>query len=206
MSGAADAHPTPPPLVLASASPRRRALLAQLGLAFAVLAPEIDETPAPGEDGAGLTRRLAGAKAAAVARERAGALILAADTVVVLEERPLGKPADADEAAAMLVALRGRAHQVLTGVCAVDARGQARSAVMSTTVWMRHYSDAELMAYVASGDPLDKAGSYAIQHPSFRPVKRLRGCANNVVGLPLCLTSALLQLAGATLPADNHSC
>ncbi len=190
-----------PPLILASGSPRRRALLAALGLTFTVDSADVDEVPLPGETPDALVCRLCRAKAEAVAHRRPGAVVLAADTVVVLDGAPLGKPADSEEAAAMLRALRDRTHQVYTAVCVAGDGGlAARLCVCDVT--MRAYSDAEIAAYVATGDPLDKAGAYAIQHPAFAPVARWEGCYAGIMGLPLRLAADLLGAAGVTVPAD----
>jgi MAF protein len=186
--------------VLASASPRRRALLARSGLPFQVDVPTVDEAPRAGESGLALARRLARAKALAVAARHPGAVVVAADTVVALDERLLGKPADAEEARAMLRALRGRWHQVVTAVCVTAPERGTRLGALTTDVEMRPYTDAEIAAYIARGEPFDKAGAYAIQDPGFQPVARWRGCYTNVVGLPLCLTAALLYSVGVELP------
>ncbi len=129
--------------------------------------------------------------------------IVGADTAVVDGSDILGKPADAAEAAAMLRRLRGRSHTVMTGVAVLDtATGRLETAVERTTVVMRAYSDAEIAAYVASGDPMDKAGAYAIQNRAFAPVARIEGCYANVVGLPLCTLACLLRALGAS-PAED---
>ncbi len=203
----------PEGLLLASQSPRRRELIGLLGLPVQTAAAEVDETPLPGEAPAAYVRRLAAAKAQALTdaftpgpppRGR-GALrwIVGADTAVVDGEDILGKPVDAAEAAAMLRRLRGRSHTVMTGVAVLDtATGRLETAVERTTVVMRAYSDAEIAAYVASGDPMDKAGAYAIQNQAFAPVARIEGCYANVVGLPLCALACLLRAAGAQ-PAED---
>lgn len=183
-------------MLLASASPRRRDLLARLGLPFRTAVSAIEETPLPGESGEALARRLARTKALVIAPAYPDVVVLAADTVVVLDGCPLGKPADTTEAWTMLRALRGRSHEVITAVCVYVPGRSPLSAALTTCVWMRAYGDDEIAAYVASGEPFDKAGAYAIQDPTFRPVARWRGCYTNVVGLPLCLTSALLQTVG----------
>ena len=173
--------------MLASASPRRRELLALLGLAFVVAAADVDETPAPGETAARLAARLAAAKALAVAGTAAlpDPLVIGADTVVVLDGAVRGKPAGPVEAQAALRALRGRGHHVLTAL-ALAARGRTIwQAATETRVDMRSYGDEEIEAYVGSGGPFDKAGGYAIQHPGFRPVERIEGCYCNVMGLSL---------------------
>lgn len=179
---------SPPLLILASASPRRRELVRLLGRRCLVVAADIDETPGAVESPDQLTQRLATSKALRVAQDAEGehGLVLAADTIVVLEDTILNKPADHHEALLMLTGLRGRDHRVLTGV-ALTVRGQlAWSSVVETTVWMRSYTLQEMARYVASGLPLDKAGGYGIQDGNFKPVERIDGCYTNVVGLPLC--------------------
>ncbi|MCS6801033.1 MAG: nucleoside triphosphate pyrophosphatase [Chloroflexota bacterium] len=181
-------------LLLLSASPRRRDLLAASGLSFEVCPVAIDETPRPGESPAQLAERLAREKAAvAPVRDAWG---IAADTVVALEGEVFGKPATPEEAVAMLRRLRGRWHEVYTAVAVRRPDGVLLSAVDRTRVLMRSYSDQEIAAYVASGDPLDKAGAYAIQHPGFRPVERIEGRYDTVVGLPVPLVMQLLDAAG----------
>jgi septum formation protein len=194
-------HPSPGAflLVLASASPRRRELMARLGLPFRVEAADVDETPRPGEAGRDLAQRLARAKAGAVAHGRPGAVVVAADTVVSLGRAIYGKPSDPAEARRMLRELAGRGHRVTTGV-AVARAGRLWSAALSSRVWLRAWDDRAIEAYVASGDPLDKAGAYAIQNERFRPVARLAGCRCNVVGLPTGLVAALLEEAGLSPP------
>jgi septum formation protein len=194
-------------LILASASPRRQELLARLGLPFEVRPSGLDETLLPGVAASSLVMTLARAKARGVAdRVRAAgaepAVILGADTLVVLDGRPLGKPASPEDARGMLRALRGRAHQVVTGValCEVPGEREAAEAVTSDVV-MWPYSDAEIDAYVASGEPDDKAGAYAVQGVGGRLVARVDGCYTNVVGLPLGTTARLLREFGLT-PAD----
>ncbi|OQA46690.1 MAG: Septum formation protein Maf [Chloroflexi bacterium ADurb.Bin325] len=190
-----------PSLILASRSPRRSQLLAALGLAFAVDVADVDETPFPDEQPAALVSRLCQAKAMAVARRHPAALVLAADTLVALDGQLLGKPADAGEAATMLARLSGRTHQVYTAVCvARDGVYDARLSVSDVT--MRGYSDAEIDGYVATGDPLDKAGAYAIQHPQFTPVAAWTGCYAGIMGLPLRLARDMLRDAGVDAPRD----
>jgi septum formation protein len=182
--------PCTPRLVLASASPRRRELLATLGRAFAVVVPEIDETPVPGEHPRAFAERLAQEKADAV--PDAG-LVVAADTIVVQNETILGKPADAAHAREMLRSLSGRTHEVITGVC---VKGEGRSVVFSvgTDVVFRTLEEAEIEAYIATGEPMDKAGAYAIQGGAAHMVRAIRGSYTNVVGLPLCeLHEALIS-------------
>jgi septum formation protein len=188
-------------LILASNSPRRHVLLRSLGLDFAIDAAAVDETPMTGEAPDGLVCRLCRAKAGAVAARHPGATILAADTLVGLEGALLGKPAGEAEAVAMLRALRGRTHQVYTAVC-VAAGGDLRPGLSVSHVTMRSYSDGEIFAYVDTGDPLDKAGSYAIQHPRFSPVARWEGCYAGIMGLPLRLVADLMLEVGIAVPAD----
>lgn len=183
---------------LASNSPRRRALLSLAGWNFQVRAVDIDESPLPDEPAAAYVLRLAETKArAACAFAAPEDVILAADTTVADGDAILGKPADAYEARVMLRALRAREHSVYTALSVIDG-GQQRqhSDRCLTRVWMRDYTDAEIDAYIASGDPFDKAGAYAIQHPTFQPVARLQGCYSCVVGLPVCRAAELLAQFG----------
>lgn len=188
-----------PALVLASGSPRRKALLAGMGLRFTVRTADVDETPFLDEDPAALVGRLSRAKARAVAATYSSqpALVLGADTIVVHAGRILGKPQDDAEAASMLRQLRDATHHVLTGVAVVNAAtGSEDGFVERTEVFVRPFDEDELARYVASGDPLDKAGAYAIQHPEFHPVANLRGSESNVIGLPIGRTRALLARWG----------
>lgn len=176
-----------PPLILASASPRRRQLLQYLGLPFQVHIADIDESAWPAEAPAAHVRRLAETKARTVADRAQQSVVLAADTIVVLQGRILGKPQDAADARCMLQSLRTAPHQVLTAVAVAspDLHPRLLSHIHSSHVFMRPYTDAEIDVYIASGDPLDKAGAYAIQHPDFRPVARFEGCFASIMGLPL---------------------
>ncbi len=189
------------PLVLASASPRREALLRAVGLRFEVVPSGADEEGIPARGPRHYAVLAALAKARAVAQQRPDAAVLAADTVVALDGEMLGKPASPEEAVAMLRRLRGRWHRVTTGVAVIapDASGrpQERTAAVTTRVLMRPYTDEEIAAYVATGDPLDKAGAYAIQNQEFRPVERISGSYPNVVGLPVRTALRLLEEAGA---------
>jgi len=188
-------------LVLASASPRRRELLKSIAPQFEVVPSEIEETledaPAPVA-----VARLALRKARAVAARVREAVVLAADTVVILDGAALGKPADAREARAMLRRLRGREHEVITGVAVLDSRtGREASTSVVSRVRMAAYSDATLEAYVATGAPLDKAGAYAIQDLGGALVERLAGSYTNVVGLPVEETRWLLAEFGVPVSA-----
>lgn len=186
-------------LVLASASPRRRQLLEQLGLRFRVRESAVDESPLLAEAGdpGRLTRALALAKAEMVACREADALVLAADTVVVVDGEILGKPRDAAEAVAMLTRLQGRTHRVVTGVVLADGADGRREAVAEETlVTMRPLTRPEIEAYVASGEPMDKAGAYAIQGLGATLVTGVEGCFYNVVGLPLARVASMLKEFG----------
>jgi septum formation protein len=191
--------PGPKPFVLASKSPRRRQLLAALGLEFTVDAADVDETPFPGEPPDVLVCRLCRAKAAVVAEGHPGEVVLAADTLVVLHGSLLGKPADPLEAVAMLAALRDRVHVVYTAVCVMNGE-HVETRVSATDVKMRAYTDAEIEAYVETRDPLDKAGAYGIQDPQFAPVESWDGCYSAVMGLPMGLAAEMLAAAGVLAP------
>jgi len=190
-----------PELVLASGSPRRRELLAALGLDFTVDVADVDETPQPGELPEALVCRLCRAKAAAVAERHPGKVVLAADTLVALDGALLGKPADALEAVAMLSSLRDRVHIVYTAVCVIHG-AEIGTRLSTTGVTMRDFTDAEIERYVETGDPLDKAGAYAIQHPWFSPVAAWTGCYAGIMGLPLRLARDMLHDAGMRVPGD----
>ncbi len=179
--------PTAAPLVLASASPRRQVLLRQLGLAFDVVPAGIDETAPPGIEPSALVEHLAAEKAIAVAKTRPHRLVLGADTIVVLRGEVLGKPADADEARAMLRRLSGETHTVFTGLALVHLASSRRIvAHEETDVFVAELSDDEIAAYVATGSPLDKAGAYGIQDDYGAAfIRRIEGDYYTVVGLPL---------------------
>ena len=187
-----------PRIVLASASPRRRELLAALGLEFDVVPSHVDETTSVAE-------LLARRKAEAVTEVHPDALVIGSDTVVVLDGCILGKPGDAAEARAMLASLRGRSHEVVTGV-AVTLDGCVRSDHDRTSVHMRAYDDNEIEAFIASRSPFDKAGGYAIQDETFAPVAAFEGCRCNVVGLPLATLRALLAECGVETDAPSVEC
>jgi septum formation protein len=191
-------------LILASQSPRRQQFLRDLGLEFTVMVADIDETPRVGEAPIDLVRRLAEEKARAIAagmNPDQPTLIIAADTVVALGDRLLGKPRDADDAVATLALLRGKKHNVHSGVSVLDIdSGRQLTRINSTQVRIRAYSDAEIAAYVAGGDPMDKAGAYAIQHKQFAPVAQMDGCFASVMGLPLADLRDLLAAFGVTVP------
>jgi septum formation protein len=196
-----------PFLVLASNSPRRRELLALSGWDFDTLPAEVDENQRPGETPGSYVLRLAESKARACNTSApANRIILSADTAVVDGKTILGKPEDAAEAKDMLRRLRGHTHQVFTGIAAMRPEdGNLVTDLCVSDVPMRKYADAEIDSYVASGDPLDKAGAYAIQHPGFQPVERMSGCYACVMGLPLCHLVRMLRRFDILPPVDISS-
>jgi septum formation protein len=194
-------------LVLASGSPRRRELLSRLGVPFRVVvsdAPEtIDSTLRPEEQAVALARRKAWAVAARLGTGR----ILGADTIVELDGDLLGKPRDEAHAARMLRALSGRQHRVIAGLALVDAGpGHERASAVETAVRFRSLSEEAIAAYVASGEPRNKAGAYAIQGLGGALVAAIDGCFRNVVGLPLCETARILEQAGFAIDAREPVC
>ena len=192
-------------LILASSSPRRAEILANAGLPFSVLSSAVDESPYPGEAPAALVQRLANAKADLVTARAIGpAIILAADTVVVLDDKILGKPSSVEDARHMLQQLSGRTHSVLTGVALVRLPdGERRQFIESTLVHFRPITDEELSSYLATEEPYDKAGAYAIQGQAGRYIPRVEGCYFNVVGLPL--SRVLTELKGLGWPEGKFA-
>lgn len=193
------------PLVLASASPRRRDLLRQIGIEpAAILAADLDETPLDRELPRALAGRLSAAKAALVAQKRPDALVLAADTVVGLGRRILPKAETAGEVRDCLTLLSGRRHRVTTGLCLIHPDGRKATRLVETIVRFRRLEDAEIAAYTACGEGLGKAGGYAIQGRAEQFVTWLGGPYSNVVGLPLAETAGLLRGFGYPLwPQDQ---
>ena len=185
-------------LILASSSPRRAEILANAGLPFSVLSSAVDESPYPGETPAALVQRLAIAKADLVTARAVGpAIVVAADTVVVLDDKILGKPGSVEEARHMLQQLSGRTHSVLTGVALVRLPdGERRQFIESTLVHFRPMTDEEVSSYLATEEPYDKAGAYAIQGQAGRYIPRIEGCYFNVVGLPLSRVLTELKTLG----------
>ena len=202
MSSMADATPAAiPTLILASASPRRRELLAQLALPFTVMPADVDEQQLAAEAPTAYVIRVARAKAQHLAQRFPEALVLGADTTVVLDEQILGKPGSVEVARQMLTRLSGRQHTVMTGLALLRQRQQfVRLDMVRTLVRFRPLSRAEIEHYIATGEPLDKAGAYAIQGEAAAFVASLEGCYTNVVGLPLRRTAALLHAAGVSVP------
>lgn len=190
-------------LILASGSPRRRQLLSLMGVPFVIKAAGVDESPLHGEPVTELVLRVSQAKAFSVTDVRPDELVIAADTIVVLDGKALGKPVDAEDAIRMLYDLRGRPHTVYTGVSVWHpASRRVVCKLDESTVWMREYDGDEVAKYVASGDPMDKAGAYAIQHPEFAPTSRVDGCWLNVMGLPLCQLGRAFSQFGFQVPSN----
>jgi len=181
-------------LILASSSPRRQEILRDAGISFAVRKAHVEEVRGEGESPREYVVRLAREKAEA-AGQAAGEVVLAADTVVVLGDTVLEKPASEEDAARMMGMLSGECHEVLTGVC-VRANGGEWTDVAVTKVWFSRLSEEEMRGYAGSGEPMDKAGGYAIQGLASKFVERIEGCYFNVVGLPVSLVYRLLKQAG----------
>jgi MAF protein len=185
--------------ILASKSPRRQMLLRNLFNHFIVLDTDVEETKFPGEKPAAYVLRLAEGKALAAGKRMVEnslpeVVVIAADTIVVDQDEMLGKPKDPEDARIILDRLKGKTHQVLSGLAVYHLpTREMRSRVITTEVTMRHYSEKEILDYIASGDPFDKAGAYAIQNESFNPAPEFNGCFANVMGLPLCHLSLLIQ-------------
>jgi septum formation protein len=189
-------------LILASASPRRRDLLTACAIPFEIIPAAIDEQPFADEPAEAYVRRLALAKAEAVAPHHPDAVVLGADTTVAIDGLLLGKPQTLDEARQMLHRLSGRGHEVLTGVAVVSGRmvgssgGRSASEVVASRVLMRHFTAATIAWYIATGEPLDKAGAYAVQGLGAALVERVEGSYTNAVGLPVTETLSLLRQFG----------
>jgi septum formation protein len=195
-------------IVLASNSPRRKQILSLAGWNYIILPAEVNEDPHPSEDAKEYVLRMAESKARGAAEKASpDSLVIGADTSVVLEEGDgteiiLGKPVDAEEADKMLRQLRGKVHYVYTSLTIISTGEEKQHNELCTTaVKMRSYSDSEIERYVATGDPMDKAGAYAIQHKEFDPVESLKGCYTNVVGLPLCSVERALSRWGIQFPS-----
>ena len=181
------------PIILASNSPRRKELLRQIGAVFSSDPADVDESILPGEAPEQYALRVAREKADVAARRAGAGVVVAADTIVVLDGAILGKPVDAADAERMLGLLSGRAHSVVTGLVVMDAAtGRTLSRTADTRVWFRNLSPEEIRSYAASGEPLDKAGAYGIQEKGALFVLKIDGCYFNVVGLPLSLLAEML--------------
>ncbi len=206
VAGRVNVNKSNPTILLASSSPRRRELIKLFGLPVETTSADIDETPLDHESAADMAVRLSQAKAQAVVSSvphPAPVILLASDTTVSLAGEPLGKPIDAADARSMLTRLRDRVHQVYTAITLIDLQtdrmiGPDRTItdLAASDVRMRDYPDEELDAYIASGDPFDKAGAYAIQHSGFHPAENFAHCFANVMGLPLCHVARSLRKLG----------
>jgi MAF protein len=200
-------------LVLASGSPRRAQILGEAGISLDVVPADIDEDAvfeaALNGELSGAVESLALAKANSIAKIHAGEYVLGADTIVVLDGEVLGKPGSLDEAISMLRRLNDRSHQVITGVAVVNPAGETHTKHVSTAVKFRRLDEDAIAEYVSSGSPFDKAGGYGIQDDSFSPVASYDDCYLNVVGLPMCATSELLEQSGfvlsGALSCDGHA-
>ena len=183
------------PLILASGSPRRKQWLESLSIPFEIMAPDIDETPTEGEDPANLVLRLAKAKAALISTANPGRWVLAADTTVAVDHHTLNKPVDVEDAVRMLLLIQGRRHEVHTGMC-LQRDADVHAVLDTAEVFLRPISDAQARWYVASGEPMDKAGSYAAQGIAALFIERIEGSFATVMGLPVERLSALMQELG----------
>jgi len=191
-------------LILASSSPRRAELLKQIGLNYQIMVCDVDETLLPGMSPPELVEFLAERKAAAVARNLHEGIVLGADTVVVWQGQVLGKPLNEEDAFSMLVKLQGSTHDVYTGVALIDVHsGKIMVGHEKTRVFFRNIEEDEIRRYVASGEPLDKAGAYGVQGLAAIYINKLEGCYTNVVGLPLARLSVMLKAIGYNVLNDN---
>jgi len=184
-------------IILASASPRRRELLKHLGLAFEVIPSEVEEEVKDGEEPLDHVLRLARLKAQEIARDQDGAVIIGADTIVVLGGEILGKPHNEEEAFKMLSQLSGRVHRVFTGFCVLSSDGSEYSEAVESKVRFKHLTPEEIRGYIKTGEPMDKAGAYAVQERGSYMIKEIQGSYTNVVGLPLCELVEVLARIGA---------
>jgi len=188
------------PIILASASPRRQELLANLGLEFEVKVSEVDETLDENMPAAQQVEKLAERKASVVAAQSTKGLVIGADTLVVLGGKPLGKPADREEAVQMLKSLQGRSHEVFTGLAVIDAAtGQSVVTHQATAVRFKPLSSEQIQRYVDTGEPMGKAGAYAVQGKASIFIDSIRGCYFNVVGLPVAKLADALRMFGVEI-------
>jgi septum formation protein len=190
-------------LILASGSPRRRELLTAAGIPFTATSADLPEIQRPGESPRAFALRMAEEKARAVAVDHPGEDILGADTIVVVEGEVLGKPQDAADAARMLRRLSGREHEVITGVCLIRAGSSARTEAVTTVVRFVDLTEREITDYISSGEPMDKAGAYAIQGLASKWIPEIRGEYANVVGLPVATVWKMLREAGVDPAKPN---
>jgi len=197
--------PVPKKLILASRSPRRSELLRSLGLEFEVSPSRVEETTDPALTPEQNARNTARDKARRVARQHPGTYVLGADTMVVLDREIIGQPADEEDACRILLKLAGKRHRVVTGVVLITPDGKEHETVVASTVAIKSVSREEIRAYVATGEPLDKAGAYAIQGKGSFLVESWEGSKSNIIGLPLEALTGLLQRAGFPVPLQTES-
>ena len=191
-------------VILASNSPRRKDLLCQIGIAFRIDPADVDERVLPNELPEAYAVRVALEKARVAAARAGTGIVIAADTIVVIDDEILGKPADARDAERMLNMLSGKMHRVITGIAVMDAAtGKTLNRTSITRVWFRRLSPQEIASYIATGEPLDKAGAYGIQERGALLVEKIEGCYFNVVGLPLSLLSEMLCSFGFEVIAQK---
>lgn len=199
-------QPSAAQVILASASPRRRELLARLAIPFTVMPADIAEHPLRHETPQTYVQRIAKDKAQVIAQRFPAAVVLGADTAVIIDQQILGKPSNLEDAKHMLTRLSGRLHQVVTGLACLHGQRQfCHQASVCTAVRFRKLSTAEIEHYIATDEPFDKAGAYAIQGQAATFVEQLEGCYHNVVGLPLLQTAALLRAAGVAVTLPERS-
>jgi septum formation protein len=194
-------------IILASKSPRRKDLLRQIGLEFRTDPAEVDERVLPNEEPERYAVRVALEKARLIASRTSAGIVIAADTIVVIDDQILGKPANERDAERMLTELSGRVHRVITGLAVMDAATEHTSTRTAITrVWFRRLTPQEITSYIATGEPLDKAGAYGIQELGALLVEKIDGCYFNVVGMPISLLAELLRDFGIDLlgPNDNE--
>ncbi|HET7319931.1 MAG TPA: Maf family protein [Nitrospirota bacterium] len=187
------------PIILASASPRRNSLLRQFGVPFKTVPADVDERVRAGETPEQYARRLSLDKARAASDKAGKGIVIAADTIVVLDDEILGKPSDERDALRMLSMLSGRTHRVITALTVMDAAGKILTRLSQTIVRFRRLSAEEIMSYVKTGEPLDKAGAYGIQEKGALLVSGIEGCYFNVVGLPISLLGEMLKEFGVNM-------
>jgi len=196
-----------PKIILASGSPRRKELLSTLEIPFEIITSGVSEEVDPNLDPVEMVKVLAKMKATAVAKKIQEGLVIGSDTTIAFEDRTLGKPTSQENAKQMLEMLRNKKHQVISGIAILDSSSmRIEVGTVTTSIRMRNYSDQELIGYIATGEPMDKAGSYAIQGKGSSLIAEIEGCYNNVVGFPLCELVKLLEKFGVSVNLRGSVC